>query len=228
MLLVVFVAFGTHVTGQIIHRPGHRLGIALVGQTADHPLDIFAVMLVGDPPLRIGHAMGRDGQFLTRRLRIGRIHIQLKIRHDEEVVPQFVGEVGRIAQQGVQIAHDGDHGAGLTVAFAAVLDRQQRVDHLLDVTPVFGQVQLASRVIIVLSHKLYLRSFPLLRFVRRTLRQGLRNRPVQDVFQDLPLRRARPPGIGFTPQKALTLGQRQRKPNVRDTACPSRRSTSQK
>ena len=37
-------------------------------------------------------------------------------------------------------------------ARSAVLDLQQRVDHLLDMAPVLGQVQLASCVIVILFH----------------------------------------------------------------------------
>ena len=77
---------------------------------------------------------------------------QLEIRHYEKVIPQLVGEVGRIAQQGVQVAHHGDHGTRLAVALATVFDQLQRVDHLLDMTPILGQVQLASCVIIILFH----------------------------------------------------------------------------
>ena len=152
MLLIVFVALGTHVAGQIVHRSGHGPPVGTPGQRPDHPLDVFAVMLVGDPPLRIGHRTGRNGQFLPRGTRVGTVHIQLEIRHDEQMVPEFVGEVRRVAQQRVQVAHDGDDGPRLTVAFAPVLYLQQRVDHLLDMAPVFGQVQLASRVIVILLH----------------------------------------------------------------------------
>ena len=152
MLLVVFVALRAHVAGQVVHRARDRPRVALVGQTADHTLDVFAVMLIGDPPLGIGHPAGRCGQLLARGLRVGRVHIELKIRHDEKVIPEFVGEIGRVAQQRIQIAHHGDHGPRLAVALAAVLDRQQRVDHLLDMAPVLGQVQLASCVIVILFH----------------------------------------------------------------------------
>ena len=152
MLLIVFVALGTHVAGQIVHRSGHGPPVGTPGQRPDHPLDVFAVMLVGDPPLRIGHRTGRNGQFLPRGTRVGTVHIQLEIRHDKQMVPEFVGEIRRVAQQRVQVAHDGDDGPRLTVAFAPVLYLQQRVDHLLDMAPVFGQVQLASRVIVILLH----------------------------------------------------------------------------
>ena len=84
VLLVVFVALRAHVAGQIVHRARDRPRVALVGQAADHTLDVFAVVLIGDPPLGIGHPAGRCGQLLTRGLRVGRVHIELEIRHDEK------------------------------------------------------------------------------------------------------------------------------------------------
>lgn len=138
-------------------------------------------MLIGDTPLRVSHAARRNGQLLTRRLRVWRIHIELEIRHYEKVIPQLVGEVGRIAQQGVQVAHHGDHGTRLAVALATVFDQLQRVDHLLDMTPILGQVQLASCVIIILFI-LYLRFSALFQSVRRSVRQARCGKPIQDVF----------------------------------------------
>lgn len=78
MFLIVLVALGAHVTRQVIDGPRDYLGILLIGQTPDHPFDIFAVMLVLDMSRRIGHTPGHRGKFLARRLRIGGVHIQLK------------------------------------------------------------------------------------------------------------------------------------------------------
>ena len=153
VFLIVFETLRTHVAGHIVHRAGHDPAVAFAGKFLDDPLDILAVVLVGDPPLRIGHAMRRHGQLLTGRTRIGAIHIQLKIRHDEQMIPQLVGEIRRIAQQRIQVTHDGDDGPRLAVALVPVLDLEQRLDHLLDMAPVFGQVQLASCVVIVLFHR---------------------------------------------------------------------------
>ena len=104
------VALRAHVAGQVVHRARHGTPVFFLGKPGDHPLDILAVMLKGDTPLRVSHPARRNGQLLTRRLRVWRVHIELEIRHYEKVIPQFVGEVGRIAQQGVQVAHHGDHG----------------------------------------------------------------------------------------------------------------------
>ena len=152
MLLIVFVTLRAHVAGQVVHRAGHGLRIALLAERTDHPLDVFAVVLVGDAPLRIGHAPRRDGQVLARGPRIRRVHIQLKIRHNEQVIPQLVRKIGRIAQQRIEIAHDGDDGPCLPVALAAVLDLHERINHLMDMAPVFGKEQLASCVVVVLFH----------------------------------------------------------------------------
>ena len=69
------------------------------------------------------------------------------------MVPQFVGEVGRIAQQRVEVAHHGNYGASLTVSFAAILDQQQRIDHLLNMATILGQKEFLTLVIIVLFHR---------------------------------------------------------------------------
>lgn len=152
VFLIVFVALRPHVASQIVNRMGNTLPIGFVGQRAEHLFHIFAVMLEGNAALRIVHRAGRDGQILTRGTRIGRIDIQLEIRHDKEVIPEFVGEVGRIAQERIEVTHDSDDGTCLTVAFAAVFNLHQGVDHFMDVTPVFGQEHLATRVIIVFFH----------------------------------------------------------------------------
>ena len=139
MLLVVFVALGAHVAGQVVDRERHDGGVVIPAQRADHLLDVFAVVLVGDPALRVAQRMGRYGQLLPRGARIGRVDIELEIRHDEEVVPQLVGEVGRVPQQRKQVAHHGDYGPRLAVALAPVPDGKQGVDHLVDMAAVFGQ-----------------------------------------------------------------------------------------
>lgn len=64
-----------------------------------------------------------------------------------------MGEIRRVAQQRKEVAHDGDDGPCLPVAVAAVFDLRERVDHLVDMTPVFGQKQLASCVVVILFHK---------------------------------------------------------------------------
>lgn len=71
MFLIVLVALGAHVTRQIIDGTRDHLGILFIGQTPDHPLDIFTVMLVFDVSGRIGHTPRSRRKFLARRLRIG-------------------------------------------------------------------------------------------------------------------------------------------------------------
>lgn len=139
MFLIVLVALGAHVTRQIIDDTRDYLGILFIGQTPDHPLDIFTVMLVFDVSGRIGHTPRSRRKFLARRLRIGGVHIQLEIGHDEQVIPQLMGEVGRIPQQGIQVSHNGNDRTGLPVALATVFDLHQRIDHFVNMAAVFGQ-----------------------------------------------------------------------------------------
>ena len=151
VLLIVFVTLGTHVTGQAIDGSAYG-GTAFPCQRTDHLAHILAVMLEQDTTLRIAHRMRDDRQILPRGARVGGIHIQLEIRHDEKVIPQLVREVGRIAQQRIEIAHDGDYGFGLTGTLPTVLDLQQRIDHLMDMASVFGKEKFAAGRIIVLFH----------------------------------------------------------------------------
>ena len=76
------------------------------------------------------------------------------------MVPQLVCEVGRIAQQRIEVAHDGDDGTGLTVALVAVLDLEQLVHHLMDMAAVLRKKEFATCVVIVLFHKTYLAITP--------------------------------------------------------------------
>ncbi len=66
-----------------------------------------------------------------------------------------MGEIGRVAQQGIQIAHHRDHGARLTVALLAVLDGQETIHHLVNVSAVLGKIELATSVIVILFHKIF-------------------------------------------------------------------------
>ena len=152
MILIVLVALGAHVTRQVIDGPRDYLGILLIGQTPDHPFDIFAVMLVLDMSRRLGHTPGHRGKFLARRLRIGGVHIQLKVGHDEQVIPQLVSDVGRIPQQVIQVSHNVDDRTGLPVALAAVFELHQRSDHFVNMAAVFGQKKLPSFIIIIFLH----------------------------------------------------------------------------
>lgn len=154
VLLVVLIALGAHIAGNVVDGFGYCDGIILVLQLANHTLDILAVMFVHNVIRRIAHLLGAHGERLARYAGIGRIDIELKIRHYEHMIPQLVGIFGSIAQQWIEITHNGDHGASLTIAFAAILDQQQRIDHLLNMTTIFGQKEFLAFVIIILFHRL--------------------------------------------------------------------------
>lgn len=68
------------------------------------------------------------------------------------MIPQLVRKVGRVAQQGIEVSHDSDDGACLSVAFVAIFDEHQRVDHLVNVSPIFGQEEAATCVVVILFH----------------------------------------------------------------------------
>ena len=153
MLLIVLEGFGAHEFGYVAG--DLRLGFLVVDllQRGEHVLDILSVVLAGDLVLRVLDAVGLGIEALGRRDRIGRVDVQIEVRHDEQMVPQLVLEVGRLAQNGIQVAHHLDDGARLLVAQVAVVDRLQVVDHLMHMTPVLGKHQLLSLEIIVFIHK---------------------------------------------------------------------------
>lgn len=154
VLLIVFITFRPHVPRQTVYGVCNLLLVAVADQTLQLLLHIFAVMFVCYGTLRVWQPAGRYHQIVPRGAGIGRIHIEFEIRHYEQVVPQFVGEVGSVAQQRIEIAHYGYYGSCLTIAFAAVFDVHQQVHHLLYVTPVFGQEKFFPCVVIVLFHKI--------------------------------------------------------------------------
>ena len=68
------------------------------------------------------------------------------------MIPEFVSVLGRVAQQGIEVTHHGDYGACLTVAFAAIFDQQQRIDHLLNMATIFRQEEFLTFIVIILFH----------------------------------------------------------------------------
>ena len=152
MFLIVLETFGAHVAGYVVYGRLHGSRILLLAEPFEYAADIFAVVLVGDVGLRIGHLVWLDHQILSRRLRIGAVHIQLEIGHYKEVVPQFVGKIGRVPQQRIEIAHDGDYRFGLPCTLGTVFNLLQRVHHLLYVAAVFGQIEFTPCVVVVFAH----------------------------------------------------------------------------
>ena len=67
--------------------------------------------------------------------------IESEVRHNEEVIPQFVSNIGRIAQMRVEITHHRNNRFGLTSTLVAILYLEQRIDHLLNVTAILGYHQ---------------------------------------------------------------------------------------
>ena len=57
-----------------------------------------------------------------------------------------------ITQHRVDIAHHGNHSLSLTSALLTVVDQKQRVDHLVNMSAILRQVELASGKVIILSH----------------------------------------------------------------------------
>ena len=65
-----------------------------------------------------------------------------------------MGEIGCVAQQGLQISHYGDYDTCLAIALVAVFNLHKLIHHLVDVTAVLGQIEFAARVIVIVFHKI--------------------------------------------------------------------------
>ena len=61
-------------------------------------------------------------------------------------------EICRIAQCRLQVTHNGNNDASLSVTLFALFDGHQMINHLVDVATILGKVELASRVVVVVSH----------------------------------------------------------------------------
>lgn len=70
------------------------------------------------------------------------VHIQFKIGHDEQLVPQLMLKVGYVPQMGLQIAHYADDGLGLFIAFVPVRYGNGMVHHFLKMAAVFRNKKL--------------------------------------------------------------------------------------
>ena len=68
------------------------------------------------------------------------------------MIPQLMLKLLGISQHRVDVAHHGNHSLGLTCALGTILDREQRVDHLVDMTTILRKIEFASCIVIIFSH----------------------------------------------------------------------------
>ena len=104
--------------------------------------DIFAVVAVTD-------MFGGIGDFFRNRIEIGGIDhfgrivdVEFKIAHDGKVVTEFLLIIFFFTQFRKQFAHTIDYRICATGAFVPIFNRQTMFDHLMDISPVFGQLQM--------------------------------------------------------------------------------------
>lgn len=71
------------------------------------------------------------------------------------MVPQFVSKIGCVAEQGLQVAHYGNYGSRLTIAFFAIFDCHQLIHHLVNVATILREIESATSVVVIFSHKNY-------------------------------------------------------------------------
>lgn len=152
VLLIELKTLGSHVPRQVVDHRIDGLLILEFFERADYISHISTIVFHGNIASGILHSVGWGHDGDGRRFWVGRIHIQLKIRHYEEVVPQLALEVGGFARVVLDVGHDGYKGFGSQVALLAVFDGHQLGNHVLYVSAIFGQVELLSLDVVISSH----------------------------------------------------------------------------
>ena len=82
------------------------------------------------------------------------IDVQLKIRHDSQMIPKFVLEIRHITQMREHATHDVDNCVCTALTFCTVFDCQRMIHHILYTSPIFGQFHFLSLGIIFHTVKL--------------------------------------------------------------------------
>ncbi len=141
-----------HVLGDVAHDRPTVFAVFDPGDLVQHLFDVFPVMLVRHAVGGVVQPVGLRGDRLAARPRGGGGHVQLEVGDDEQVVPELVLQVVRIAEVVVDVAHHVDHDPGLLVAQVAVLDRFEELHHLVDVASVFRQVEFLPFEVVILVH----------------------------------------------------------------------------
>ena len=152
VLLVILQTLAVHISNYIAYLRLEDLG-RLILQTIKHSGYIFAIVFMRYIALRIGERLWFNRQILSRRECIWAINIETEIGHYKEVVPQFVGKLRRITQHRVKIAHNGNYRLRLVRTLVSILNLEQGVYHLLDMTTILGNQQRASLVVVIFIHK---------------------------------------------------------------------------
>ena len=92
-------------------------------------------------------------------LGVWRIHIQLEIGHNEEVVPELAFEIGCFVRGVLDVGHNCHQSLCSEVAFPTILDGHHLIDHILDVSSILWKVEFFSLDVVVSFHSLFMRCF---------------------------------------------------------------------
>lgn len=109
-----------------------------------HPLDIVAVEAVFGKILWIRQGLGSLLQHFLGSKGKWRIHVQLEVGHDKQLVPQFMLKIRDIPEMGLQISHDTYYGLCHLVALLAVFNSNRVVYHFLEMPAVLGYEEMGT------------------------------------------------------------------------------------
>lgn len=133
-----------HMIGNGVFQPVALLSFFPADGHVDHPLDVVPVETVLGVILGIRQGLWSLLQYLLGGNRERRIHVQLEIGHDKQLIPQLVLKIGDVPEVGLQVAHDTDDGLGHFVALLTVFNTNRIVDHFLEMPAVFGYEEMGT------------------------------------------------------------------------------------
>ena len=145
--------------------PLHEIAFHLIGCLANelvalwsvgHVLQSFeeledeaAIVLHRNLLHRIAHGLGLGGYFLGLGHIEGIVDVELEVTHDGKKVPKLLLLVGSLPVLWRHAPHNGYNGFGTALALCLGFQSDGIVDHILYLTPIFGQNEFLALGVIV-------------------------------------------------------------------------------
>ena len=150
--LVELKPLGSHIARQVVENGVGGLLVFQARERADDIFDIFAIVFHCDTSRGILHFVWWGHNGCRSGLGVGRIYIQLKIRHNEEVVPEFAFKIGHLRGGLLDVCHNSNERFCSEISLLAVFDGGELYDHILNVSAILGQVELFALNIVICFH----------------------------------------------------------------------------
>lgn len=149
LLFVPVVVCQFHIVGNGISEAKFLLGIFFLQCFVDDNLKVFAKMRELGIALGIMERFGLGFEGFSCRNGIWRIHIQLKVGNQEQVIPELMPEIFHVFEVRVQKAHQLNHGVGISLSCLPIFNGKQVFNHLLNMAAIFTHHQEIPRRVIL-------------------------------------------------------------------------------